>query len=256
MTEQEPALTVAIEETNAPVEAGESLVVTVTVENTGEDGEGTVELYGFDEDAVDSADVELEVGETDTVELEWETDGEAVGTGELRVETDHDTATEDVTIEDKPATFDVEVERVSEYVSEGGTVTAVVAVENTGTLEGTQDVTITINETPVRTEAVTLAGGDRETIEVTYTLEDGDIPDVDVSVESDDDSASDSVPVVQTMVSKLNPIESKGGMGFVGWVVFLGMLILFLPLIPFYILYRVLDALFSKDDTSARGTMR
>lgn len=42
-------------------------------------------------------------------------------------------------------------------------------------------------------------------------------------------------------VTPIRELKSKSGMGIVGWIVFLGMLILLFPLIPFYILLKLYE---------------
>ena len=244
--ESEPELAVTLGETTAPVEAGETVEVTVSVENVADSaGSGDVTLLVGDDEA-DSDDVELDAGASGTIDLEWETATDDVGEHELRVETASDEASTTVTVEDAPAFFEVEITRTPEHVTRGVAVTVVATVENTGTLEGTQDITISVGdaEEPVHViEDLTLTGTETETVEYTYEPTDGDDIDITIEVASENDNDSATVPIVTESVTPLREYTSKGGMGPIGWLIFLGMIIVLIPMIPFIILIKLIDIL-------------
>jgi hypothetical protein len=54
----------------------------------------------------------------------------------------------------------------------------------------------------------------------------------------------------ETVTPRREP-ASKGGMGIFGWLIFLGMAILLLPLLPLYLLLK-LYGLLTSDDTTDR----
>lgn len=252
MTEDDPVFTVAIEEATTPVTAGETVTVTVAVENTGGDSEQTVTLRADDEELA-SEDVELDGGDAESVDLSWETANNDVGDHDCTIDTADDSESLSVTVEDAPASFDVEITSAPEHIASGQVVTVVATVENTGTLEGTQDIEFSAGEELQETVSdVTLAGTAAEEFEFTYeTTEREDAPDVDVAVSSEDDSASQTVPVVTTSVSKLRQLGSKGGMGIFGWLMFLGMVIILIPLLPFILLIKLIN-LVAGDDRPVR----
>ena len=239
----EPEFTVEVEETTAPVQAGETLEVTAAVENIGEEGTVAVSLLDFEGGEVDSEDVELDSGAGETVELSWTPDADAVGTGEVTVETESDSATETVTIEDAPAEFDVDIVSADEHVTARVLTTVVAEITNTGTLEGTQTIEITVNDELRDERELTLDGGGQERIEFEYETSEDDAPEITVSVDSDDDSASESIRLVTETVTPVRKFKSKGGMGLFGWLVFLGMVILLIPLLPFLIALKLIDML-------------
>ncbi len=246
MSDQEPTLSAVIAETNAPVKAGDELTVTVSVSNRGEEGEGSVTLIGEDGEEFDSADVELEPDAEETVELTWTPDGDYVGEVTLTVETDDESVSENVTVEDAPAEFAVDIEHAPAHVPEGGAVTVSAVITNTGTLEGTTTVEITINDETVQTHDVSLAGGEEEHIEYTHETGDSGPSDVTIAFETDGNSASETVRIVTESVSTVRPGESKGGMGIFAWLMFIGMVILLIPLLPFIALIKLIDMLFGK----------
>ncbi len=51
-------------------------------------------------------------------------------------------------------------------------------------------------------------------------------------------------------VSKTREPESKSGMGVFGWLVFLGMVIILVPLLPFILLIKLVDTVFGDGDDS------
>lgn len=55
--------------------------------------------------------------------------------------------------------------------------------------------------------------------------------------------------MTETVTQKREP-ESKSGMGVVGWTIFLGMVILLLPLVPLYLLLKFYNAIVG--ETEAR----
>ena len=243
----EQAVTITIEETNQPVEAGETLEVAVVVENEGEDGSDEIELLDFSDDVVDSDELELGAGEQTERTLEWTPGSADVGSGDVTVSSTGGIETVSVTVEDKPATFEVDVTAIEEYVPTGGIVHVVATIENTGTLEGTQEIEISVREAVELKREITLAGGENEDIEYEIETSADDAPDVTVSVSSDDDSESESIPVVTVSVSPVSKVTSKSGMGVFGWLMFLGMIILFIPLLPLYIALKLYELLFRRN---------
>jgi PGF-CTERM protein len=108
-----------------------------------------------------------------------------------------------VTVEDteQPAVFDVAITDVPAEVTEGDDITVGYQVENTGDLQGTQDIGFTVDGDQQGTQQVTLTGGETFSNSFTYTTETGDetgdAPTVTVEVASADDSASETVTVQQ-----------------------------------------------------------
>ena len=97
-----PFFTVTIDSTNSPVQATEELIVDVTVMNEG-DGAATreIELYDFDGDIVDSAELTLDATDNvATITLVWATDEGDAGEGEVTVHSQDDSDTVSVLIDD------------------------------------------------------------------------------------------------------------------------------------------------------------
>ncbi|MCU4972123.1 right-handed parallel beta-helix repeat-containing protein [Halobacteria archaeon AArc-m2/3/4] len=98
----------SIDGTNSPVAAGETLEVTVTVENAGnEEGTQTITLEDFDGTVVDELEeLTLAAGATHTATLTWTPEASDVGSGEVTVRSDDDVATTSVSVtHDGPVTI-------------------------------------------------------------------------------------------------------------------------------------------------------
>jgi len=50
-------------------------------------------------------------------------------------------------------------------------------------------------------------------------------------------------------VSKSREPESKSGMGVFGWLIFLGMAVILVPLLPFIVLINLVDVVFGGDSS-------
>jgi len=51
-------------------------------------------------------------------------------------------------------------------------------------------------------------------------------------------------------VSEPRKAESKSGMGVFGWLMFLGMVIVLIPLLPFIVLIKLVDVVFGDQESS------
>ncbi|MEY7849273.1 GLUG motif-containing protein [Natrarchaeobius sp. A-rgal3] len=94
------AFLVSVEETNAPINPGDVLIVTANVTNVGnQTATQTVTLSDGQSDPVDEVELTLAGGESnESVVLEWETDEEDGGTHEVTVASDDSDDTAGVTI--------------------------------------------------------------------------------------------------------------------------------------------------------------
>lgn len=96
----------SITDTNAPVEGGEPLNVTATIENTGDrEGSQTVVLL-IDDTERDAATVTLKPNESATVRFEWKTGTDDAGNYTATVASMNDTATVPVTVEPAESCID------------------------------------------------------------------------------------------------------------------------------------------------------
>lgn len=189
--------TVAIDGTNEPVLEEESLTVDVTVQNTGDvEGTQSVELHDFDGGVVDAETLSLNSTETEQTTLTWETDVGDGNTDEITVESEDDTATETVTVEEQ-VSFAVDIVETEE-VQAGETLAVTADITNTGEESGERDVTLVIEESPVDShENLTLSSGETETIDLAWETYPGDAGDHQATVATPDDDDETTVTVTE-----------------------------------------------------------
>ena len=219
----EPAnLDVTVDGTTAPVTEGETVEVTATVENTGDEpAEQTVAL-GVDGEAVDAANVSLAGGESTQVTFDWTTaDGDA-GDYTAVVSSDDASASTGVTVESaesgpspapslEPADFHVTIDDAPSSVELGETLAVEVTVRNRGDKQGEQEITLTVGDRTVDSAELTIRAGGFEQTTLTFETADEDRGDVTATVASDDDSESTTVAVETDAPASEEDGEGDGG---------------------------------------------
>ncbi|WP_207589786.1 CARDB domain-containing protein [Halomontanus rarus] len=187
-----------VEIVDAPTEVrnGENARVEALIENTGEANRSAtvnMEIQGVD---LDQQSVTLTAGETDTVNLTGETIPIEPGERTITVTAGNASDSAPVIIyESTDASFDVTLEQYDDNVTAGDDVNVSATVVNTGDIEGTTDLNLTIGEELVDSQSITLAGGENATVALTWTTGADDIGDAELTVETADDSASGPVSV-------------------------------------------------------------
>ncbi len=214
--EEEPLDPAAFElefiDKNDPIDAGETLEVTVNVTNVGEqEGTETIELLDFDGSVVDSEDVTLGPGESTQITLTWETGEGDAGTGDITVRTADGAVsiTQEVTVEepDEPAFFEITdiTKTDGGEIEVGETLMFEATIENTGGMQATQNVTLSIldGDTVIVSETfeVTLDAGESETVTLTWETETDDAGEYTASVDTAEDSGSQPVTVTEPPAS-------------------------------------------------------
>lgn len=197
----EPALTVSILETNAPVAAGEVLEVTAELRNTGDtDATQDVTLTAGDEQ-VASESVTVASGETTQFTLGYET-----YPVQQDVEFPVTVATADAADERVvtvlgagESALDVAILETNAPVAAGDYLQVTARLENTGSADTTQNVVLVVGDERVDGESVTVPGGTATTVTLgyeTYPVErDVSFP---VTVASEDDADERTVSVSGT----------------------------------------------------------
>ncbi|MEA1931532.1 MAG: PGF-pre-PGF domain-containing protein [Euryarchaeota archaeon] len=192
----EPYFGVTIENTNSPVEIGDTLTATASVTNWGADGSGTVTLTdtGFENVQRDSTTISPASGVSEDVDLSWTTDSQNNGNGDITVSSGDDEATETVRVIDPVLSLDIDETMPVDPVDGGSAneITLTATYEDAGTgapIEGE----------PVSFSAVRASGslenrdgstdGNGEAT-ATYVVGDGDwVQPVELSVVLDDDNS-------------------------------------------------------------------
>nr|WP_284731859.1 CARDB domain-containing protein [Halorientalis regularis] len=182
---------------NSPVTEGETLDVTATVQNTGEQqGTQTVTLDVAGAQR-DSQTVQLAAGASQDVTLSWTTASGDAGDYTATVASANDTDTTSVTVNEPatPANFAVSNVGSNSPINETETLDVTATVENTGDQQGTQTVTLDVAGAQQDSQDVTLAGGASQTVTLSWTTASGDAGDYTATVASANDTGTASVSV-------------------------------------------------------------
>ncbi|WGI16883.1 CARDB domain-containing protein [Methanonatronarchaeum sp. AMET-Sl] len=197
VAEETNSFEIVITDTNAPIDENEDLIVYYTVENTGDNTEEqTIELLNFAGDVVDSENVELDSGDSEYLTLTWATEYGDAGTGDITVQSEDDSDTEEVTIE-AIASYYVEITDTNEPIYETQNLDVTATIENPGSADGAEQTIELLNFAGdvVDSENVELDSGDSEYLTLTWATEYGDAGTGDITVQSEDDSDTEEVTI-------------------------------------------------------------
>jgi hypothetical protein len=174
--QEQPEASFEVSDLSAPenVSQGDQVEVEATVTNNGsEQGQQTVE-YRFDGDTERSKPVNLDGGESETVEFKLNTQNLDTGTYTHGVFVDGDNATAEIEIEEDddgpgqgPPAGEFEVSDLSapDNVSQGEMVDVEATVTNNGSEQGQQTVEYRFDGEVEKAKPVNLEGGENETVE-------------------------------------------------------------------------------------------
>jgi len=212
---------VTIDGTNSPVSEGDTLTVTTTIENTGDEGGSqTVDLLigDFPED---DTSVTLGAGESVQRTLTWETEQGDAGTYGATVLSENDSESRDVVVEDtEPANFEVEIDSTNAPLVQGERLDVQATIENTGEATESQEIDLWIDGEFNDTEAVTLDSGESETVTLRWNTGLDDEGEYEAEVRSDDTADSVNISVVRqptfniTINSTTSPVRQGQTLGF------------------------------------------
>jgi hypothetical protein len=197
--------------TNSPITEGEDLRLSYTVENTG--GPGTQTIVGSTPDLPDSdprssrsGSLPLNAGESVTVPATVPTSEGDAGEYEVIIETENDTASTTVTVEEaelEPPNFQITGITTNSPITEGEDVRLSYTVGNSGG-PGTQTVVGSTPDLPdsdprsSRSGELTLGAGDSVTVPATVPTSEGDAGEYEVIIETENDTASTTVTVEES----------------------------------------------------------
>jgi len=206
---------VTVDSTNLPVAEGETLTVDATVENTG-DQQGTQDVtLTVDGTDRDSQEVTLDSGNTASVSLDWTTGSGDGGSYTATVESKNGTDSTGVTVDapSSAANFNVSVDSTNSPVAEGETLTIDATVDNTGTSNQTQIVTLSTDGTQRDSIEISLNSSEARSVALNWTTSDGDDASYTATVETANDSDTASVNVTAASDSDDDDDTTSGGGG-------------------------------------------
>ncbi|GAA0676013.1 carboxypeptidase regulatory-like domain-containing protein [Natronoarchaeum mannanilyticum] len=181
-----------------PIKRGETLKIDAKITNNGGSSDGqTVKLDFAGATDLDRESVSLAPNESQTVRLRTSETEKSAGEYGYTVRTEDDDWTKDVTIEETSGPyFDVGITGTNDPVTEGDQLEVDVAVENVGDAADTQTISWDVGgDTTAGSRSVTLDPGESQRFTVAYDTEFGDAGEVDVVVEGEDTSDSQTVTI-------------------------------------------------------------
>ena len=197
--EDDPAdFSVSITDAPDSVTEGEEIDVSAAIENDGDESDTQTITFEVDGEEIDTTDVSLDGGDEETVDFTFTTDADDVGELAITVASDDDSDSATVTVEEAPDEAELSITTVDapDDVGTGEDATVAVTVENVGDETAEQTVELRLDDAVVDSEDVELAGGDSETVDLTYTTDADDVPEIDIEVATADDSQTVTVDVV------------------------------------------------------------
>lgn len=186
---------------------GETLRAEVEVTNTGGIRDTKTVRLGSPglTDALDSMDVTVGGGSSETVTLTWDVDDET-SFGQISVTTEDDQVIQTVSLLD-PAQLELIVQGTNAPVLDGESLEVDVRVANQGGVEVTETVSMEFNGDEVASESVTLEGGRQQTVTLSHETTLDDAGDNDVLVTLRDSSETTSVTVEEAIAIVESRVE-------------------------------------------------
>ena len=211
---QEPLFQVDIADAPAAVVAGEAISLTLNLTNTGAGaGEKTTNASVDGEVRASSTDA-LDPGEQTQVALDVPTAVSDAGTVTVSVDTGDDSASTSVEVK-RPPEFAVALGLNQSAVAPGQEINGTVNVTNVGGQSGTQNVSIAIGETTIKTPEIQLPAGESQNLTFAYTPGEDEAGTRTVSAASQDASASSVVTVSEPASFQVDLIESESNLDLV-----------------------------------------
>ncbi|WP_323173743.1 CARDB domain-containing protein [Natrialba sp. PRR66] len=195
-----PAFEVSIGDINTPIQPGEPIEVDATIENTTDEELTQTISLELDGEVLDTVEVTLGPGESETITLTGDTTGLDPGEYTVTVSSEDDSAQETITIGDgsgEQPTVTVSIGETNSPVEPGEPLEVVSTVENTGDTETTQEITLSLNGSPVDETTVTLGPGESDTATLTASTDSLEPGTYLVTVASAGDSAQAIVTVAE-----------------------------------------------------------
>lgn len=187
-------VSVRIVETNAPVAEGDTLNVTVELENTAQDSHTIRGVLYVAGEVRDSETANLRGGESTTATLTWETQAGDAGDYEAAVEVGEDYDTTDVSIR-TPANLAIDINETNSPIVEGEALAVTATVQNSGGMPVMETVSLVVGDEIRDTTTVSVDGNANQTVTLTWPTANGDAGTYDISVDVGNASSTVSIGV-------------------------------------------------------------
>lgn len=198
----DPAFDVAFTDYNASVNYGEPIEASVEVENTGSAAAEQTIVFSVDGEEFDETAVNLSEGETSTLTHTIDTTADDIGELELTVASDDHNETVTVSVLDNdPASFEPTVDAAGSdaHLAESATGDIVVEVANVGDLEGTAEVSASLDGTELSSATVEIDG--QSSAELTLPVDSADLAlgENTITIETQDADTEWTIEVVESV---------------------------------------------------------
>ena len=208
-------------DTNDPVSVHGQLEVTAVIANDGEADATPMVALELEDEEVETSEVQVDAGESTTIELSYETSEEDIGEREITVRAGE--SEEETTIEiepHEPAEFAVESIETNAPIGVGEELEVTADIENVGEEDATRDVTLSIDGEAADSESTDLDGGEATTVNLAYETADDDDGELAVTVAAEDDDEETTTVTIEDVdpdvtvapgTSLLRETDSPGG---------------------------------------------
>ncbi len=185
---------------NDSVLQGDDLAVAANITNVGNITETqpvNLNISNGVDQAVTTTDLTLDAGqENSSVPLNWtNTSDFDPGNYHLTVATENTTESQPITVLDPVANFTVDIESTNEPIVEGENLTVSANITNTGNVSGEQPITLSADGSEEDNTTVELDVGASEEIDLVWNTTRGDSGTVDLTVDSQNATATETVTV-------------------------------------------------------------
>lgn len=188
-------------ETNAPINANETLRYTVNVTNTGDQMTQKRVWVELDDDPVNETRVILYPDETETLELSYDTDADEFGLWNTTVYTPDDSEEVPVEIAELKPAYTIESVTMNAPIEAGETLSVSANVTNVGNIAGNGSVWFELENQSIDQTEIDLAINESGTVTLTYNSDSDAVGDWNASVRTEADRYNETVTLVEPSTS-------------------------------------------------------
>jgi len=189
-------------ETNAPINADETLTLTINVTNTGDRMTQKRVWFEFDDSVTNETQVILYPDETETVELSYDTDAEEFGSWNVTVHTPDDSETVPVDIAELRPEYLIESVEMNTPIEAGETVNVTANVTNAGNIAGNESIWFEIENQSIDRTTHELEINESSTVTLVYNSDRGAVGEWNASVRTETDRHNETVTLTEPETSE------------------------------------------------------
>lgn len=187
-------VSVSVSETNAPVTVGDTLEVTVELQNTANATRTQRVVLYIGGEVRDSETLTMRAGERRSMTLTWQTESGDVGEYVAAVEVGDDTDTVDVAVQTPPE-LELDITETNAPINATETLVVRAAVSNSGGAEGTANVSLATGGTIRDSARVSVPGGTAQEVTLTWDTAAADEGEYVASVNMGDETLTQSIEI-------------------------------------------------------------